>query len=852
MITQSQGSQDVVKGLLSTYNPSRDHYDEYLSPENQPREAWQKFEQDLRMFSMEDLSSRQQTVERIIQENGITYNIYDENQGKSHPWTMDVIPMILSNNEFRWMESALIQRLKLFNEILSDVYGEQKLIRSGVLPPSLVYSNPAFQRSCYNTQAKGRTHIQIYAADLARSPDGRWWVVSDRVDAPSGIGYAMENRFITNRVMPDLFRDSSVLRIQSFFQQLRETLENLVIRNTEEPNIVLLTPGPANETYFEQSFLARNLGLSLVEGADLTVRDNRVYLKTLNGMRLVDVILRRLDSGFCDPLELRKDSLLGVPGLINAVRNGNVAVVNSIGSGIVESAVMKAFLPNLAVHVLGQDLMMPSIATWWCGQENEKSYVLDHLENLVIKSAFKQSGMKTIFGHLLSEGERNRYRDLIRKNPNFYCAQEMMTRATTPVFHQNVIEPRHFLLRVFLIEQNGSYTMMPGGLTRITDSPNSMNVSMQSGGQSKDTWILASEFKKTPDVKLPNTGPVILQRQMSQLPSRMADNIFWLGRYVERTEHQVRLLRIMIERHLEESVESESLETTIPFYESLVTPFQFKLYWKERDPSKSTSRVLEEIISKHLWNLEIGSSLQSTLRSLILNAYAVKERLSIDTWFIISRLQKIYEQYERGSSGMVFVQSSLTELNDVLTYIAGINGMSSENMTRYHDWRLLDLGRRLERINNIVSVVENTMLHINSHERSILHNLLIYADSLYTYRGRYLTNLQPVAVLDLLIADDTNPRSAAYQSTRIQEHIQNLPQIREENPMSRLEKYALNTFSQLRLADLNVLATADKNNKRVELEKFSDNLLEGVHKLSDLMQSQYFAHGKSGEYYIGK
>lgn len=840
-----------MNDLLDSYHIKDTHYDEYLGEDNKPRSAWRIYSNELKGLDSTELERRQHQIERIVQENGITYNIYGDQREHSHPWVMDQIPMILDHNEFLWIESALTQRVKLFNEVIKDAYADQKLIRDGQIPPYVIFGNPGFQTACYNINAQGLNPIQFYAADIARAPDGRWWVVSDRLDAPSGIGYAMENRFITNRVMPDLFRSSSVLRVQAFFQDLRNSLDSMVQQRKDNPTIVLLTPGPANETYFEQSFLARNLGILFVEGGDLTVRDNKVYLKTLNGMKQVDVIWRRLDSAYCDPLELRKDSLLGIPGLLNSIRQGNVSVVNAVGSGFMESAALKAFLPKLSREIFGEDLLMPSIATWWCGQESEKEYVLENLENLVIKPAFKKARGKTVYGHLLNEKKKKELRDWILKNPEDVCAQELMTRATTPVYHNGKIEPRHFLFRAFLISDPlGNYRLMPGGLTRITDAPDSMAVSMQFGGQSKDTWILAPEnsSKIQQDVVLPNTGPVTLLRQMSELPSRVADNIFWMGRYIERTEHQVRLLRLLIERKLEENIEGESFLSCVPFFESLVSPLGFQKFQSNIADNKETSQKTHKLISEYYWDINQSNSLKNTLQSVVRNAFAVKERISVDTWFIISRLQEIEQKKLNGSTNMLSVQLRLNELNEILTFVAGINGMSSENMTRYHDWRLLDLGRRIERLNNILAVVENSLLHKNENERIILNNLLHYADSHYTYRSRYLTNLQPVAVLDLLLADDTNPRSAAFQSSIIRKQLKNLPHKEEENPMNRMEKIALDIYSSIRLVDLNELDSFDAG-KRKNLEKFTDEMMDLSHRLSDLLQSLYFAHGKNGEFH---
>src|SRR5277367_3413803 len=403
-----------------SYEATPGFYDEVLGSGTELRPHWGALSESLTSIGHPGLARRWREGQRLIHDNGITYNVYSDPESTSRPWPLDPVPLMMDPAEWKTIEVAVIQRAMLFNSILADLYGPQRLLREKMLPAELVFPNPAFLRPCWGIQPPGGVFLHMYAADLARSPDGQWWVLADRTQSPSGAGYALENRLVTTRVLPDVFRASHIRRLANFFQTYRDALQRLVPANRENPRIVLLTPGPYNETYFEHAFLARYLGYTLVEGGDLTVRDNSVFLKTLGGLLPVDLIMRRQDDTFCDPLELREDSMLGVPGLVQAVRAGNVALVNALGSGLLESPATAAFLPGLCKHLLGEELKMPTVATWWCGEEEPRSHVLENLSGLVIKQTFGSARRLPIFGAKLSAAEREQLLEEIRQAPADY------------------------------------------------------------------------------------------------------------------------------------------------------------------------------------------------------------------------------------------------------------------------------------------------------------------------------------------------------------------------------------------------------------------------------------------------
>ena len=487
---------DTLDGpiLDASYPYTAGVYDEMCAAPGVLRPHWDVFINSLSALGGQELARRWRTARQRIRENGVTYNVYGDPLGMDRPWNLDAIPLVIPRSEWSQIEEGLIQRARLLNFILADLYGPQRLLRRGLIPPGLVFANPGFWRPCHGLQVSGNTYLHLLAVDLARGPDGDWWVISDRTQAPSGAGYSLENRIVMAETFPDLFREFHVKRLASFFRSFRDTLLRLSPRTRDNPRVVLLTPGPFNETYFEHSYLARYLGFTLVQGGDLTVRDNRVFLKTLDGLKRVDVILRRVDDSFCDPIELRSDSFLGVAGLVEAVRAGSVTVANALGSGLIETSAFMPFFPGLCRQLLGEGLKLPTAATWWCGQPKALRYVLDNLDFLVVKPAFPSKGMEPVFGGKLGAEERSRLISRINESPHEFAGQELLNLSTVPVWsEERGLTPRRVVLRVYLAAEGESWVVIPGGLARVSSSIDTPVVSMQRGGGSKDTWVLSDE-----------------------------------------------------------------------------------------------------------------------------------------------------------------------------------------------------------------------------------------------------------------------------------------------------------------------------------------------------------------------
>jgi len=819
------------------YQPTEGHWDEALWRKGFPRRHWRELMVSLGRMGFQQLSRRWRAGQQLIQTNGITYNVYGDPQGKERPWLMDPIPLVLDAAEWAGIESALMQRATLLNAVLGDLYGAQTLIRNRELPAALLFGNSNFLRACSGIVPPQSVYLHNYAADLARSPDGTWWVISDRTQAPSGVGYALENRLVSARTLPSVFSQCNVRHLAGFFNEQRDGLLQLAPNHRSDPRIVLLTPGPHNETYFEHSFLARQWGFPLVEGADLTVRDNRVFLKTLAGLEPVDLILRRMDDGFCDPLELRGDSLLGIPGLVQAVRSGHVAVANALGSGLVESAALMPFLPALSRHLLGEKLGMPSVATWWCGDPQPRQYVLEHLEQVVIKPTFPRAGPGAEFPARMSASERENLARRIEAQPEQYVAQEQVALSTTPVRTDAGLAARHVVLRVFAAWNGHGYSVMPGGLTRVSTEDRSLVVSMQLGGGSKDTWVLSAHEQAF----ALRAGPVPLSqpRGFGELPSRVADNLFWLGRYAERVEAGVRMARALLPglSGEEDFGRTASIDTIVHLLAGLGFLPAELLHSSIGHQRWQVERLLGNMVFDPSRTSGIGWNLKHLRRV----TWPLKERLSQDTWRVLQQLELNFSTAPPASPEHRLVMA-MNLLDQSIVTLSAFAGLLMENTTRGYGWRFLDIGRRLERALQMTEWLRVGIAQAPFENEPHLELLLQVADSSITYRTRYLTNMRTEHVLDLLLADEANPRSVAFQLATLLEHVQNLPDPSNGESTPHDYEVAGRLLSSVRLAQAEDLATRDADGNMGALEELLGQIKTDLYDVSNALTARYLSH----------
>lgn len=817
-------SEDAAFGYVSEGRA----YDEFLRAPGEPREHWQPLVESLREVGVGEFRHRAETARRLVQEQGITQNVYDHAHGMERPWALDPMPFVIDPGEWVAIERALIQRATLINAVLADSYGPQELIRSEWLPPALVVGQPDFMRPAHGIRPPGGTFLHFYAADLARSPDGQWWAVSDRSQIPTGAGYALANRVVTSRILPEAFKDCRVHRLATFFREVQLALARLSPRRTEEPRVVILTPGPFNETYFEQTYLARYLGYSLVEGQDLTVRDGRVFLKTLSGLEPVDVILRRVDDDFCDPLELRNDSILGVPGLVEAFRAGNVAIANALGCGILQSRAFMAFLPGLCRHVLGEDLLMPSVATWWCGQKQAEKHVLEHLDELQVRPAMRLRDVESARGLSRAELEGR-----IRFQPHLWAAQEHVQFSNTPVWDGQRLVPRPLLLRVYLVATGNGYRAMPGGLARVGAAVDSREVSMQHGGSSKDVWVRSTAPVEEVTL-LSGSRAGELRRVGNNLPSRLADSFFWLGRYAERADATARLLRSALTRfHPETATDPRGFIR--PLIGTLEAQGQI-----DAGASLSSAEALEAELLATVFDRERPGSLRSLSERVEQLAVFVRDRTSNDVWRALHQVADCFGIAD--SQQPVLPQEAVGAINRLILHIASFYGFARENMTRAQGWRFIDMGQRIERSIYLCTLLERALQSPEADNPSLLEALLDVADSTLTYRSRY--NLLPnmAAVHDLVLLDDTNPRSLIFQLLQLVKHFDRLPREAHAALPSSGQRVLIEMVARARLLDPRELLQFSEGWGKSHTARAIGETLAALPRLSEAIASDYFAH----------
>lgn len=846
LIFQSQSSSTATSPVLprtvGSHLDGREpsgHYDELKDASCRVRPHYEPVIADLQRRDAAGVKRLSDTARRLLAERGVTFNIYDE-KGMDTPWHMDPVPFVISASEWEGIEKALIQRATLLNAILTDSYGPQQLVRDGSIPAALVLAQPSYLRPCHGIQVPNSKPLQIYGADLARSPDGQWWVISDRTQIPTGAGYALENRLITSRLLPEVFRDARVRRLAGFFRQMQQSLAALAPRPVEEPRVVLLTPGPYNETYFEQAYLARYLGYTLVEGEDLTVRDDRVFLKTLNGLEPVDVILRRVDDDFCDPLELRNDSMLGVPGLVRAVRAGNVALGNALGSGLAEAPALMAFLPGLCRKLLDSDLLMPSVATWWCGQERPRGEVEKALDRLVIKNSFRVRRREIHFGARLSSAERASLMERMRFAPERWAAQEKISFSTAPVWEDGRLVPKPVSIRVYLVATQDGYRVMPGALTRVAATLDSPLVSMQKGGTTKDTWVLSEGPVENVTLLSPTSTPVELRRTGHNLGSRVANHLYWLGRYAERAESSARLLRSTLLRCSPESGMSET-PLFLPLLEALKS---LTVLDDVADPAALAAQQeqLEARLLEAVFDANHHSSIRSSVAHIQRIGVLLRDRISVDTWRVISQLGDALDAYDNATSIMP-VSDALNVLTRIILELASFHGLAKENMTRAQGWMFLDMGHRIERTVYICELLRAGLRSADAENPSLLEAILEVGDSTITYRNRYSLLPQLAAVYDLLMLDELNPRGLRFQFERIRQQFEHLPHEQNSALLTPAMRVFLENSTRLQLCDPTELARVEPGTwSQTQVARLLTQLIEAMPVLNDALSAGYFAH----------
>ena len=795
---------------------------------------WDKMLKQYNQFGKNTLKNRADDIARILRENGVTHNVYNDPDGLNRPWQLDPVPLVLSQEDWAYIEKGLVQRARLLDMILKDIYGNRKLIRSGDIPFDLIYNHKGFLRQMDKLRIPGDQLLIQYAVDLARGPNGKMWVLGDRVDAPSGAGYTFENRSVMSQVFPDMIRGNHVRRINDYFHTLKRTLTRLSWQEKDDPRIVILTPGPGNETYFEHAYLSALMGMTLVTGDDLMVSDGYVWLKTISGLEKVDVIIRRVDDVFCDPMEFNMNSRLGIVGLMEAIRDKKVTVINPLGCRVLENPGLMAFLPKLCQKMMGEDLILPSVATWWCGHQTELEYVLDNIQSLVIKPIYADGINHAVWGANLNEKQTVELKQKIKQQPHMYVGQEMVNFSTTPTYVQGKIEPRNAIFRGYVVADGceQGYRVMKGGLSRSCTHEGLLMPSAATQGVSKDTWVIGSE----PEV---STFSIESGRYIDWiLPSKTAENLYWLGRYAERSIYTIRLLRSILKRHTEtpDIAHPEKDAVLVALLKSLTTMTLTHPGFEKKENLKSPNDELMRLIKDRN---KVGSLAQSC-QAFLNNSYSVRDKLGLDIWRILDMISEGLERMRQVDD----LRLIISKLDTTLVRLMGFHGLMVDTMTRDDAWHIYSIGRFLESSINISVILKEVLKDSKDEEveRELLEKILIVNESLITYRYHYRSALDTSSVISLLLANETNPRSLTYHLTQIDKSLSKLPS-RNHQYLSDIQKKLLRASMMVRLCEPEKMILVDKKvGNRAYLINFFTELTNLLTSISTDISAQYFSH----------
>lgn len=808
-------------------------YDEMFDHDKNVRPHWEGLKSNLEKIGLEQLLLKQKEIDWRLEDNGVTYNVYNDPGGLNRPWKLDPIPFILEEVEWKKIEAGLKQRCRLFNLLLQDIYGEQRSIKDGIIPMEVIYAHGGFIREMHGMSM----NLGMYAADMARGPDGKIWIINDRTQAPSGLGYAIENRLTMNATMQDLFEGISIRRLYDFFETFKSVFQNNS-RSYDSLN-VLLSPGPHNETYFEHAYLSSFLGLTLVQGQDLLTKNGALWLKSLKGLRRIDTILRRVDESYCDPLELRPDSHLGVAGLVQVLRSEGVKMLNPIGSGVLENLGLNPFMPHLSRYFLDEDLILPQISTWWCGQPQEQQFVLENLNRLIIKTIDRMGEKHTYVGKQLSEQELKALADEIRLQPHRYVGQEEIEFASCPTLIKETIEPRKAVIRAYTIAHEGDYTLMSGALVRVGMSNDSLVVSNQLGGSSKDLWVLGeSESIPLSPIFNPNSAA---ENSFENIPSLRAENLFWLGRYLMRAIITARMIRSTLKFMTNASrFDHASTSQTREMLTKALTHVTMT-YPGFLDDEKSTP-VFEEIASISFDISRVGSLAQILMMLSNTNTYA-KSILPLEASRIFERMGREWNQF--CAEEKPYPRFIIHNLDKLLMQLMAYKELIQESLFTDQGSVLYEIGARIERSLLLISKARTllTPSHDFLSEYEILETLLSTCESLNAYRARYRSSYEMRNIIEFLVLDINFPKSLISEIEGLMKILPQLPKFKNTTYLSRYEEPIFEAFSAIRLSKIETLAALPENGYiRSELDTLLSNLSERLLFASSELSKTYFAH----------
>ena len=877
------GAWDELRGGVEAPEPKRDAGFEALSA------PWAEFLQHLGPQGVAGLSPRVAQLERQVCDNGISYNVYADADRPQRPWSLDLLPLMVDALSWQQIEGGVLQRMRLLEHIMADTYGPQRLLKTGMLPTALVQGHPGYLHAMQGVAPVGGQHLALAAFDLARGPDGCWWMLSQRTEAPSGLGYLLENRLLISRQFPQAFETMPVQRLAEAYRGLVDGLKQRSPAGAEA-HIALLTPGPYNETYFEHAYLARYLGLTLVQGGDLLVRHQKLYLKTLQGLQRVHCLLKRVDDAWLDPLELRAESTLGVPGLLQVVRAGNVLLANAPGAGFLESSALLGFMPALAKSVLGEELRLPAIPSWWCGERSAMQQVLPRMADCVIKPSYpafsSRHSFEPVLGRTLSQRERDEWSGRIFRDGAAHTLQAFLPISHTPVWQADPGTPsfgaRPVILRVFaLANAQGGWNVLPGGLARL--GTHEGIASMQRGGSSADVWVLtgssgapgvavradgknqtagqgqsqnsgqtqsqsqsalaldtASAAPLRPWQGTPSLTPTLAAGALRQriVTSRAAENLFWMGRYTERSENILRLTRLSLDVL---GSEDQTCAPLIAWLNQLAVSHGLVVLGVPA--AQQSRRVFERSLVAGLWDTQHTTGVGFNLKAVFLAASCVRERLSPEHWSLIEQAQNtllkpdVTDLHDPVQAQRVLVRTS--------QLMAALTGAQTDRMTRDDGWRLLSIGRHIERLDFLAHALSCAVHAGALQEQAGFDAVLALFDSTISFHAQYQQSRTVSALLELLLTHADNPRALAWVAHTLRARLARMGDLAEGGTQAMAAR-----VPKLASADLRALCPDGLHTTPALLILLQD-CRDAARATSDSLNTLFFAHSGESSQSVG-
>jgi uncharacterized circularly permuted ATP-grasp superfamily protein/uncharacterized alpha-E superfamily protein len=820
-------------------------FDELVGRDGSILPHWSSVLSGLEALSHAQRLDRMARINTRVRETGIAHDVFADPTATAQPWRLDLMPLVIPAATWAGIETAVIQRARIIEALLADLYGPQHLLQRYIVPPRLVMSDPAFLRACCGIEPTGG-RLQFLAIDLTRSPDGSWRVADMHVETPAGIGYALANRTVLTHVSGDIFSASKAMRLAPYFQQMQEQLAQRI--NRPDPSIALLTPGPHHGDFFSHAYLARYLGFLVAEGGDLRVDNGRVYLKTVDGLQPIDLVVRCVAGAMSDALELDPSGFLGPVGLVQAVRQQPNLVLNALGTAIAENRGLAGYLPAICRDLLGEDLLFQDTLRLWLGDPAVRADVVGNLDRYFIRRAFELTARP---GHAapvrdparLSAAQRAALIEDIEIHGAELVAEEKTALATMPGYGPDGLEAKPYAVRVFATAApGGGFIVMPGGLAMTIDPGRSMALTAPDGA-SHDVWVLGDATQPAVSLWRPTIEAAQIQRGPREIPSRVADNLFWLGRYIERADWTFRVLRNCLSRIEEDSGPKQNLQLARMVLLTLIDrggAAELMI-----PPGLDEQRTISYLSRVLMRSTDRAYGLPQTLSHIHRVASLTRDRLSLEAWRTLNAFYVNRRWHPDLAPASIGEELDLIDAG--LGVIAAFNGLTHENMTRNFGWSFLDMGRRLARAQHIAELLLAAFKSAPAEAMGAdddggrLLFVLELADSFITYRSRYRLNPMLPLVLDLLIVDESNPRSLAFQLVALSSQIDSLPQTGKGRGRTEVQRTALAMLSDVRLADVAALAEPDEDGRRPALAALLSREIERIPQLSDALTRRYFS-----------